>query len=115
MESKPILLITGISGYLGAHVCKQALDSGKYKVRGTVRDKTATKKLEPLIKAFGEMYNDIELVNLHLDNKEEIEEAVNGSTYIIHVASPFLLESPKDEEKECIQPAIDGNLYLLEA
>ena len=37
--SKPLVLITGISGYIGSHVCKAFLEDGTYRVRGTVRDK----------------------------------------------------------------------------
>jgi nucleoside-diphosphate-sugar epimerase len=38
MEGKPLVVITGISGYLGSQVCLTFLKHGGYRVRGTVRD-----------------------------------------------------------------------------
>ena len=38
-SSKPIMTITGITGYIGSHVAKLILESGKYRVRGTLRNK----------------------------------------------------------------------------
>jgi nucleoside-diphosphate-sugar epimerase len=56
-NNKPIVVITGVSGYIGSQVCKYFLQDGKYTVRGTVRDKDNEVKLAPLKKAFGEMYD----------------------------------------------------------
>lgn len=36
-KNKPVVTITGISGYLGAQVCLHYLKDGSYRVRGTVR------------------------------------------------------------------------------
>lgn len=56
-SSKPIVTITGISGYLGAQVCLTFLKDGSYNVRGTVRSIKNTKKIDPLKKAFGAHFN----------------------------------------------------------
>ena len=48
------VLITGITGYIGSHVCRQFLASGSYAVRGTVRDTKNPKKIDPIREAFGE-------------------------------------------------------------
>ena len=56
MTEKPIVTITGISGYLGAQVCLHFLKDGRYKVRGTVRSKTNKAKIEPLKMAFKEYF-----------------------------------------------------------
>mmetsp|Transcript_6854 Transcript_6854/g.12145 ORF Transcript_6854/g.12145 Transcript_6854/m.12145 type:complete len:91 (-) Transcript_6854:1331-1603(-) len=34
-----LVLVTGVTGYIGSHVCKNYIEAG-YKVRGTVRDKS---------------------------------------------------------------------------
>lgn len=34
---KPIVVVTGITGYLGIYVCLDFLKDGGFKVRGTVR------------------------------------------------------------------------------
>ena len=36
---KPIVTLTGVTGYIGSVVCKMFLEDGNYRVRGTVRDK----------------------------------------------------------------------------
>jgi nucleoside-diphosphate-sugar epimerase len=56
-SSKPTVLITGVSGYLGSHVALVFLKDGGYTVRGTVRDTKNEKKIEPLRKAFGELFD----------------------------------------------------------
>ena len=56
-SEKPLVTITGVSGYLGSHTCLTFLKSGKYRVRGTVRSTTNEKKIEPLRKAFGEYFD----------------------------------------------------------
>ena len=42
---KPIILVTGISGYAGSQVALALLEDGSYKVRGTVRDKNNAAKI----------------------------------------------------------------------
>eukprot|EP00121_Abeoforma_whisleri_P004445 Awhi_evm1s4020 len=46
--SKPLVVITGVSGYLGSHVCLQFLKDGSYRVRGTVRSTSNEAKIKPL-------------------------------------------------------------------
>ena len=57
MDSKPVALITGVSGYLGSHVALMFLKDGTYNVRGTVRSTKNLAKIEPLKKAFGELFD----------------------------------------------------------
>ena len=49
---KPLVLITGVTGFLGSHVCMEFLKSGNFKVRGSVRDLPT--KTELLKKIYGE-------------------------------------------------------------
>ena len=37
---KPIVTLTGVTGYLEAEVCLRYLKDGGFRVRGTIRDKT---------------------------------------------------------------------------
>lgn len=114
MESKPLVVITGISGYIGSQVCKLFLEDGSFTVRGTVRSKTNEAKIKPLQKAFGEHFDSLELVEADLTNEESIIKACEGATYIVHTASPFPLEQPKDEN-DLIRPAVDGTLAAMRA
>lgn len=88
------------------------LQDGRYKVRGTVRNTKNPTKLEPLKKAFGELFDQLELVEADLDNEQSIHDAIEGCTYVVHTASPFPLEKPKDEQV-LIKPAVQGTLAAL--
>jgi nucleoside-diphosphate-sugar epimerase len=114
MESKPRVLVTGISGYIGSWVTLRALESGKYLVRGTVRNAKDEDKLKILKEAFKDRYEEIELVQATLTDQDSIDKAVEGCEYVLHVASPFPLESPKDEN-EVIGPAVDGTEGIMKA
>jgi len=48
VESLPIVTITGITGFIGSWVGLLSLQSGKYRVRGTVRSTSNIAKLDPL-------------------------------------------------------------------
>jgi len=86
-----------------------------FRVRGTVRSKT--RKTEHLLSpsfAPGSLHK-IELVEADLLKPETWPAAVAGCDYVLHVASPFFLETPKDPEKELYKPARDGTLNVLRA
>ena len=52
-EKDKIVLITGVSAFVGSHVAKAFLEDGTYKeIRGTVKD-TDPEKLAPLKDALG--------------------------------------------------------------
>ena len=114
MEDKPIVVITGISGFLGSWVGKTFLERGGYKVRGTVRDPNNERKVAPLKDAFGEQFDEVELVKADLLDHDSLDKAIEGATYVMHVASPFPAENPKDKF-ELIGPAVNGTLSVLEA
>ena len=44
-DGVPIVLVTGASGFVGAHLIKQLLEQGRYRVRGTVRSKKRQEKV----------------------------------------------------------------------
>ena len=87
---KPLVVVTGITGYIGSWVTLKALQDGGYRVRGTVRDKTNAAKLDPLKAAFGEeLFGKLELVEADLLDEASIGAAIEGATYVLHVASPY--------------------------
>ena len=65
-SSKPLVTITGISGYVGSQVCLHFLKDGGYRVRGTVRSTKNAKKMDPLKTAFREHFKALELVEADL-------------------------------------------------
>ncbi len=108
------VVITGITGFLGSYVCDYFLKDGGYHVRGTVRDKNNEKKVAPIRKAFGENFSKLELVEADLLKPETLDAAIAGMDYVVHTASPFVLESPKDENV-LIKPAVEGTLAVVKA
>ena len=88
-SSKPIVVITGVSGYIGSQVCHYFLKNGGFRVRGTVRDKDSEEKIAPLKVAFGESFKNLELRNANLNDEESLDKAIEGATYLVHTASPF--------------------------
>jgi len=95
---KPLVTITGVTGFIGAITTKLFLEDGSYRVRGTVRDRNNQTKMNPLKQTIGEeLFAQLELVEADLLNEESVAAAISGSTFVAHTASPFVLEDPEDE------------------
>ena len=109
------VLVTGASSFIGSHVVLNLLQKG-YLVRGTLRD--LSKKNE-VIETTSENYNGdindrLEFVKANLLEDDGWSKAAIGCDYIIHLASPFPLAEPTDEN-DVIIPAKDGTLRILRA
>src|SRR3954466_15802175 len=106
--SDQLVLVTGGSGFIGAH-CIRRLHEDGYRVRTTVRSLSR----EPEVRA---MVGDgpLEVVAADLTADAGWAEAVAGCSYVLHVASPFPLAQPKHED-DLIVPARDGALRVLRA
>ncbi len=107
------VLVTGGSGYLGGWCLVELLRRG-YRVRTTVRDLAREAEvraaLAPEVDAGGR------LTVLAADLKDDAgwPQAVEGCDYVLHVASPFPPQQPKDPD-ELIVPAREGTLRVLAA
>ena len=113
MSEAPRVLVTGVSGFIASWVAHGALKLG-YKVRGTVRSLANENKVKHLRDLCPGSAHQIELVEANLTSEEGWAAAVDGCTYILHVASPFPLGEPSDEN-ELIKPAVEGTLNVLRA
>ena len=107
------VLITGISGFIGLYCAKELLDNG-YEVIGTVRNLA---KKEEVINTFKK--NDINIKNLsfeilELTSDNGWDKAMKCCEFVMHVASPFRIANPKNED-EMILPAVEGTRRVLEA
>ena len=78
----PRVLVTGASGFLGCHIVKQLLEGGEFIVRGTVRNLTNEKKVEPLKKLCPNAKHDLELVQADLLDKDCWERLVYGLWFL---------------------------------
>ena len=109
MPAAPIL-VTGATGYIAGHVIAQLLSAG-HRVRGTVRDLSATDRVAHL-RAMTDRQGALEFVQADLTSDAGWAEAVAGCTYVLHMASPLPIDDPKDP-MDLIRPARDGACRLL--
>ena len=112
MDQNPLVLITGVTGYIGSQVLHSFLENGSFKIRGTVRSLQNAKKIDPLKEFFGEKWSSVELVEADLTKEKSMVNAIEGCTYVIHTASPVPLENFKDENV-VIGPAVNGTLAVM--
>lgn len=112
--SKETVLVTGGSGFLGAHTIVQLLEAG-YTVRTTIRSPQRATDVRALVRAGG-MTDESRLSFAVADllKDDGWQEAMEGVSYVLHTASPFPGHQPADEN-ELILPARDGTLRVLKA
>ncbi|KFM60178.1 putative uncharacterized oxidoreductase, partial [Stegodyphus mimosarum] len=109
----PIVLVTGASGYVAAHIVK-LLQSEGYKVRGTVRSLQNEAKVKPLMNLCPDAQYPLDLVEADLLKEDTCKEAVKGCTYVIHTASPFPSTTPSNPD-DVLKPAVNGTRNILQA
>lgn len=108
-----MVLVTGASGYVAAHVIKILQEEG-YKVRGTVRSLQNETKVKPLKELCPDARYPLELVEADLLKEDGWKEAVKDCCYVIHCASPFPSTQPSSPD-DVIKPAVDGTKTVLQA
>ncbi len=102
------VLVTGCTGFLGRQVTNEFLSRG-YFVRGTTRSQSETH--EAIKKDFdsGERF---EVITTDLLSDNGWDKAMDGIDAVIHTASPFSAQEPKDEQV-LIRPAREGTVRVL--
>lgn len=112
--SSELVLVTGGSGFIGAHCILQLLDAG-YRVRTTVRSLKREADVRAMLKIGGADPGDrVSFAAADLTSDAGWPEAVAGCDFVLHVASPLPPNLPKDEN-EIIVPAREGTLRVLRA
>ncbi len=107
-----LILLTGISGFIAKHCAVELLNAG-YRVRGTVRDLAKADKVRATLAKHCDV-SKLEFAEADLLSDKGWAEAAKGVFGVLHVASPFVIETPKDEN-ELIRPAVDGTMRALKA
>ena len=110
--SKPIL-VTGASGFVALHTIIQLLQQG-YKVRATLRTLSRELEVREAVGKQVEIKDNLEIVGADLNQESGWDKIVEGCESVLHVASPFPLLEPKDEN-ELVTPAVQGTLRVLRA
>jgi nucleoside-diphosphate-sugar epimerase len=109
------VLVTGGTGFLGAHCLIQLLAAG-HEARTTVRSMARADDVHAMLRrgGVGEAGGRLALFRADLNADAGWAEAVAGCDYVLHVASPYPSTVPKDEN-ELIVPARNGALRVLRA
>ncbi|KAH8800250.1 hypothetical protein F5884DRAFT_809776 [Xylogone sp. PMI_703] len=108
------VLVTGGSGFVGAHLILQLLAAG-YVVRTTIRNLSREEEIRKWLKDAGVRDSDrLSFYAADLLNDDGWSESMKGCTFVHHVASPFPSGAPKNED-ELIVPAREGTLRVLSA
>ena len=110
--TKPIL-VTGASGFVALHTIIQLLGQG-YKVRATLRTLSREAEVREKIGKHVEIKDSLEIVGADLTQDSGWDKIVQGCESVLHVASPFPLLEPSNED-ELIVPAVQGTQRVLRA
>ncbi|KAK7447382.1 hypothetical protein VKT23_014092 [Stygiomarasmius scandens] len=104
MESKPIVFVTGASGYLGFEIIHQLLEAG-YRVRGSARGA----KLQGLKRALSNVVN-FEATEIDDVSTANFADAFQGVEAVIHTAAP--VPSRMDSNTN-MKNVVDGYLNIV--
>lgn len=83
-------------------------------MRGLVRSLANKDKIDPLVKVYGDLFGQLELVEGDLDRPESIEKAFEGCTYAIHLAVPPPPAKPRSDD-EVIKPQVEAAMVGIRA
>ena len=106
------VLVTGASGFIASHCINELLNAG-YAVKGSLRNMRREDEVRKSLKKDSENHK-LEFCKLDLLDDEGWDEAAFDCDYLLHIASPFLIEEPK-KESILIKPALEGTLRALNA
>ena len=99
-------LLTGISGYIAMHCAKELLKRD-YHINATVRNLDKVEDIKNALSALSLDVNKIQFFQANLLSDDNWEDAMADCEYVMHVASPYPLNQPKDESV-LIKPAVEG-------
>ena len=106
MRDKATVLVTGGSGFIGGWCVVGLLQQG-YTVRTTVRDLSRESAVRAALAKAVDAQDRLSFYAANLTSDAGWDAATGGCDYVLHVASPLGLPTPKNPD-ELIIPARDG-------
>lgn len=114
MKKNETVLVTGGTGYIAIYIIAQLLEKG-YSVRTTVRSLKREEEARAALAELGQTPGaELQFVEADLSRDAGWAAAAANAAYVFHVASPFPMVLPKDEN-ELVIPAKEGTLRVLRA
>ncbi len=116
MADKGLVLVTGVSGFVGKWTMVKLLERG-YRVRGTVRSIAAkqaqVKQAAADLGGLGAL-DRLDLVEVDIRDDKGWSDAMRGVDAVMHVATAIRADEPRDSSL-VIRPAIEGTERVLKA
>lgn len=106
------VLLTGITGYIGQHCAAELLQQG-FEVVGTIRSWAKAEATQAAL-ARAASVERLTFAEADLLSDKGWAEAAQGCRFVVHMASPFALAEPKDEN-DLIAPALAGTRRVVAA
>ena len=106
------VLVTGITGYIGQHIAAELLRRN-YEVVGTVRSLSKAQSARSALSSLPGGSN-VKFIEADLLSDRGWAEGMADCDFVIHVASPFFLAEPKDENV-MIAPAVEGTKRVIKS
>lgn len=113
MSDGSLVLVTGISGFVGKH-CAVALLNKGYRVRGTLRSLARSDAVRATLAKHAATEGRVEFAEADLTGDKGWDAALHDCAYVMHVASPFPMTQPKHRDA-LVGPAREGTLRVLKA
>jgi len=113
VDERGLVLVTGGSGYIAGFCIARLIEEG-WRVRTTVRSLSRQADVRQTLEKIAKPEDRLTFVAADLNDDRGWPEAAAGCDYVLHVASPFPLRNPRDDE-ELVRPARDGALRVLAA
>ena len=113
MASNELILVTGVSGYVGKWCAVKLLEKG-YRVRGTVRSKSKAQQVNDTIVRLlsAEAAARLDLVEADLLSDAGWPAALSGVSAVMHTATVVRADEPRDPNI-VVRPAIEGTERVL--
>lgn len=111
-ELRHHVLVTGAAGYLASWIVEQLLSQG-HVVHATVRDLSDHQKIQHLLNLADRFPSNLSLFDADLLEEGSFDRAMAGCSVVIHTASPYFLEKPRDPQVQLVKPALNGTLNVL--
>lgn len=111
---KTTITVTGGTGYIASWIVRDLLEDG-HNVRITVRNKSNVDKYRHLREIESETPGTLNVYEADLLKPGSFKDAVDGAEFVMHTASPFVIDDSDNAQKMLVDPAVNGTKNLLNA